>query len=95
MTSARISSPIRILTIMIHSGIPPKASLETWIFTWMETTVLKQAKDKKQTHKCCVYTGSPIISKKSLLIGLKTHNWAENQNCAACVNEADHMKMNR
>lgn len=34
MTSARMRSPIKILTIMIHSGIPPKASLDTWIFTW-------------------------------------------------------------
>lgn len=33
MTSAKMSSPIRMLIIMTHIGIPPKLSFETWIFT--------------------------------------------------------------
>lgn len=32
MTSAKISSPMRMLMMMIQMGIPPKVSFETWIF---------------------------------------------------------------
>lgn len=40
MTRAKISSPIRMLIMMTQRGIPPKASFETLIFTWVEHTAI-------------------------------------------------------
>lgn len=49
ITSAKMSSPIRILTIMIQNGIPLTVSLETWILTCLEE---KYSTYSKYAHIC-------------------------------------------